>query len=305
MRIVQSHAGSGLCSAKEAIEEPMAPIEDEPPLMGAVTRAAPVTCTFQRRYSWRGFQRRAQKRCDSMSDKPEINIGRLPNKEPIQFPMNAREVYMACAQQFSILNFIYVSSSIDGAGGSRSFSHADFVVRDLRAADRSQAEAAQVSAVVKVVDISDLPLERGDTWESISADKDKLKRVEPLLQQVAPFHNPSIMTIDVVECEQAWAWVSFLNCKPMCGIMQAFELAVEDEVAFAAITSYKVTLFIMRSMNIRKKDIYVSDPVWHDDTGPSARASWYSFMYESEQRHSGAISCSPVLTAEEQLLTFD
>ena len=80
---------------------------------------------------------------------------------------------------------------------------------------------------------------------------------------------------------------------------------MEEEVAFAAVTSYMVTLFVMRSMNVSEKHVYVSDPVWSHETGPSTRACWFNFMYEAQQCHQGATRCGPVIMAEEQpSLTF-
>ena len=87
----------------------------------------------------------------------------------------------------------------------------------------------------------------------------------------------------------------------MCGTVQAFALAVEEGVSLAAVTSYMVTFFIMRA-NVSNKHIYVSDPVWFNETGPSARACWYTFMAMAQDKRSGASSCSPVNTLEKQRL---
>ncbi len=56
------------------------------------------------------------------------------------------------------------------------------------------------------------------------------------------------------------------------GMVQAFGCAVEEEVAVAAVTNYMVTLFIKRPMDVRDKKLYVSDPVWFDQTQPPAKA---------------------------------
>ena len=78
------------------------------------------------------------------------------------------------------------------------------VLRDLSAVDRSQAEA-DVTAVVKVKSIMDLPVEPGDTWKSISRDEDKLARVEQALQEVGSFNNQSVVIIHAAKCDLAHA----------------------------------------------------------------------------------------------------
>ena len=134
--------------------------------------------------------------CDRIDDEPNMSASQLPSVEPNMFPLDERGVYAACSEQFRIINLVAIqmfsctASSIDGAGGRRSFSQADFVVQTPKAANEGQAEAVRVLAVVKVRNILDLPLESGDTWESNCRDKDRLERVEQALQQVAPFHKP-------------------------------------------------------------------------------------------------------------------
>ena len=51
---------------------------------------------------------------------------------------------------------------------------------------------------------------------------------------------------------------------------------------------YMVTLFIKRSMDVGDKTIYVSDPIWFDQSQPSARACWLNFMQEAKLCHLGA-----------------
>ena len=83
----------------------------------------------------------------------------------------------------------------------------------------------------------------------------------------------------------------------MSGAVQAFANAVEEEVAFAAVTNYEVTLFIMRPQNARDKTIFVSDPVWCTQTRPSANACWLNFMLQAQRSHPGtfdaALACAP------------
>ena len=69
----------------------------------------------------------------------------------------------------------------------RCFTHVSFRVRDGVAIAGSPAEEnpACTSAVVKIVTKEDLHVNRGDTWDMICANKDKLKRIEPALEQVA------------------------------------------------------------------------------------------------------------------------
>ena len=76
--------------------------------------------------------------------------------------------------------------------------------------------------------------------------------------------------------------------------MQAFGCAVEEEVAVAAVTNYTVTLFMKRSMDVRNKTIYVSDPVWFDQTQPPAKACWLNFLHEAQLCHPGVVLCNDV-----------
>ena len=78
---------------------------------------------------------------------------------------------------------------------------------------------------------------------------------------------------------------------------QVFACAVEEEVAVAAVTSYEVTLFIKRSMDITEKKIWVSDPVWYDETWPSARACWLNFMQQAHLTYPGGALCSRGIVA--------
>ncbi len=77
------------------------------------------------------------------------------------------------------------------------------------------------------------------------------------------------------------------KCWSLMGV-QVFGYAVEEEVALAAVTNYLVTLFIRRSMDVKDKTIYVSDPVWFDQTQPPAKACWLNFMHEAQLCHPGA-----------------
>ena len=78
-------------------------------------------------------------------------------------------------------------------------------------------------------------------------------------------------------------------------LVQVFACAVEEEVAVAAVTSYEVTLFIKRSMDVTEKRIWVSDPVWCDQTRPSARACWLNFMHHAQLTYPGVAWCKPYL----------
>ncbi len=70
-------------------------------------------------------------------------------------------------------------------------------------------------------------------------------------------------------------------------VVQVFACTVEEEVAVAAVTSYEVTFFVKRSMDVTEKKIWVSDPVWFDQTQPSARACWLNFMREAHLTYPG------------------
>ena len=80
----------------------------------------------------------------------------------------------------------------------------------------------------------------------------------------------------------------------MTGTAQAFACAVEEEVAFAAITSYYMTIFIGRSLDVREKSIYTSGLVWSDQRQPSAGICWLNFLLEVQQGPQGAVSVSTV-----------
>ena len=52
----------------------------------------------------------------------------------------------------------------------------------------------------------------------------------------------------------------------MYGAVQAYGYALKEQVALVAIISYKVTLFIMRLLDLAAKGIQISEPVWWDAT---------------------------------------
>ena len=58
-------------------------------------------------------------------------------------------------------------------------------------------------------------------------------------------------------------------------------------MAVAAVTNYEVTLFIQRPADVTDKAIYISEPVWFDQSQPSARACWLYFMHEAQRRYPG------------------
>ncbi len=73
--------------------------------------------------------------------------------------------------------------------------------------------------------------------------------------------------------------------------MQAFALAVEEQVTHVALSSYELTIFIKRSLDITEKIIYISDPVWANQEQPSAKAYWLTFVLDAQRTLPGTLIC--------------
>ena len=67
-------------------------------------------------------------------------------------------------------------------------------------------------------------------------------------------------------------------------VVQAFGDAVLDEAPGMIVSNYACTIFLVRSIDVHDKRLWVSPPVWWNDTEVPARACWLSFLNEMEQR---------------------
>ena len=73
--------------------------------------------------------------------------------------------------------------------------------------------------------------------------------------------------------------------------MQAFGYAVKEQVALFTVCNYEMTFFIKRSAVPGDKTIFVSDPIFYNRQGPSARSFWLAFLLLSRARFAGAALC--------------
>ena len=56
--------------------------------------------------------------------------------------------------------------------------------------------------------------------------------------------------------------------------MQVYGDAVVDEAPLLILSNYLVTIFLKRSQHCWDKRLWASEPIWWDQTQPSARACW-------------------------------
>ncbi len=63
-------------------------------------------------------------------------------------------------------------------------------------------------------------------------------------------------------------------------------MAVVDEAPVFALTSYNVTVFFKRSDDVRDKRLWASEPVWINQTDPSACAMWALVLQQAEKLRS-------------------
>ena len=90
-----------MCSVRDALKLPMAPLENKPRLLDASPiDEASMVYTIQQRHPWPDFKDQARKRCDIIDDEPVVSAIDLPRMKPIPFPLNKRDVYAACAEEF-------------------------------------------------------------------------------------------------------------------------------------------------------------------------------------------------------------
>ncbi len=64
---------------------------------------------------------------------------------------------------------------------------------------------------------------------------------------------------------------------------------MKEQVLYGAVSNYHVTLFFRRSSNPCDKTMYISDPIWHDDSQPSATASYLYMMQEASKHLAGEV----------------
>jgi len=65
--------------------------------------------------------------------------------------------------------------------------------------------------------------------------------------------------------------------------LQVYGDAVLDEAPLLILTNYYVTIFLKRSEDVLDKRLWASEPIWFDQTDPSARASWLHGLQQAEE----------------------
>ena len=123
----------------------------------------------------------------SLSPRRVIDRSQLPSTAPISHLRTEFYVYLACAIQLGGVNLLAelsdnFCSTIDSACMARCFTRTTFLVRTKGQTE----EAARVSAVVKVKSSEEFRVTPCDAWAAIHESLEKLKWVEPALEQVAP-----------------------------------------------------------------------------------------------------------------------
>ncbi len=74
-----------------------------------------------------------------------------------------------------------------------------------------------------------------------------------------------------------------LLLRPVLHVVQAFGMAVVDEAPVFVLTSYNATLFFKRSCDVTDKRLWASEPVWINQTDPSAAAVWVLVLQQAEK----------------------
>ena len=186
------HAGSGICSVRDAIEEPMAFLPDRRIVKMMSEARASTAHTIEQKHNWQDFADQAQQLCDNLDDTPTLRDHNLPCMATLNSWLGTEsDAHVACYQQMIFIDSVAkqtpgINSRLESGGGKRCFTRVSYRVRDEEAAQSHGEESpACVSAVVKIKSCGDLQVDHGDTWDMIVADKDKLKRIEPALQEVA------------------------------------------------------------------------------------------------------------------------